>query len=189
MNFNLLFSTVSVLSFIIEFPVNTEERQDYFLFEGNNKSAHLFRENRTLYLHLTRGQKFSIYNTSIDDENFQFSWNGFAVNEKEMILQRSTGKMGQLDFEHFTFISPIVDVFDIECAVEPVYHNVENVNYWYFLFMMFAVAIVFDSKSMAMGVLKRFRNNAEGDYVTMDQGSASIQHDNINDSNINDSNV
>ena len=36
MNFNFLFSVVSALSFVVEFPVNSNNTQDYFFFEGNN---------------------------------------------------------------------------------------------------------------------------------------------------------
>ena len=172
MNFNLLFSTVSVLSFIIEFPVNTEERQDYFLFEGNNKSAHLFRENGTLYLHFTHdhGEMFSIYNIEIDEENFQFSWTGFQVNGKDMLPQTSNGEIGPLEFEHFTFISPIVNILDFECDTQAVYTNLEkNVNYWYFLLLMIIVGALFESKRYGIKIFKRFNTEPEDDYVTMQQ--------------------
>ena len=185
MNFNLLFSTVSVLSFIIEFPVNTEERQDYFLFEGNNKSAHLFRENGTLYLHFTHdhGEMFSIYNIEIDEENFQFAWNGFQVDGKEMMSQNANGKIGRLEFEHFTFISPIVEIY--EDSLEPVYRNLDAVNYWYFLIMMFAVAIICDSKTRAVNFLKKILKLEESDYVTTDQAYVSTQQkENMNESNV-----
>ena len=170
MNFNLLFSALSALSVIIEFTVNKGERQDYFLFVGNKTNAHLFRENTTLYLHLSSGygEMFSIYNSSIVNmENFQFSWNGFAVNGKKMNSQRSIGMMGRLEFENFTFISPIVNIFDLECTVETIYNNVEIVNYWYFLIMMVGVAVGFGSTSKAMDLFKRFLNRRESTYVTM----------------------
>ena len=187
MNFNLLLSAVSALSFVIEFPVNTEERQDYFLFEGNNKSVHLFRENTTLYLHFTcdNGMMFSLYNTSVDEKTFQFSWDGFEVDEKAMILQRFYGKIPEdLEFEHFTFISPIVEMLDIECSVEPIIYNHEVVNYWYFFIMIFVVAIFFDSKTLGINFLKRLLNRMESDYVTMDKSCGPIEQENINDSNV-----
>ena len=172
MNFNLIFSALSAFSFIIEFAVNSDERQDYFLFVGNITSAHLFRENTTLYLHLTRdhGKMFSLYNTTIKKNGFQFSWNGFTVDGEEMVLQRSIGEMGQMEFEHFTFISPIVNIFDIECAVETIYHNANIVNYWYFFLMMIAVAIGFDSKSRAMNIIRHFLIKREGNCAAMDSG-------------------
>ena len=187
MNFNLLFSTVSVLSFIIEFAVDNDERQDYFLFGGLNKSAHLFRENSTLYLHLTHnhGEKFSIYNTSMDEGNFNFSWNGFAVDGKKMTLQKSVGDIKQLEFEHFTFISPIVDIFDLECSNQAITSCSDRVNYWYFLIMMVAVGLAFDSKTMAKNFIKGFLKNTEGDHVTMDRISSLVkQGENINESEV-----
>ena len=171
MNFNLLFSVVSALSFIIEFAVDNEERQDYFLFGGNNNSAQLFRENMTLYLHLTRnhGEMFSIYNCSIDDGSFQFSWNEFLVDEKKMTLQRSIGNVKKLEFEHFTFLSPLLDFSYLECSNEAIYSITDSVNYWYFLVMMIVVAIVFDSKPMAVNLIRRLVKNTEGDYITIDR--------------------
>ena len=67
MNFNFLFSVVSALSFVVEFPVNSNNTQDYFFFEGNNQTAHLYRENKTLFLHLSgnHGKMVSIFNTAI----------------------------------------------------------------------------------------------------------------------------
>ena len=96
----------------------TEERQDYFIFEGTNQAAHLFRENETLILHMSCNTEYIIFNASIEQETFQFSWSGFEVDGKKMVLQGSHGKMGSLEFENITFLAPIIDIFDLECSVE-----------------------------------------------------------------------
>ena len=186
MNFNLLFSVVSTLSFIIGFPTNLEERQDYFIFEGVNQSAYLFRENKTLILHLSCNSEYKIYNSTISKEPFRFSWNGFEVNgEKMNILKATNGKMKPLKFENFTFLSPIIDIFDIEFSVDPIYRDVAIVNYWYFLIMVLVVAAAFDSKPMIINFIKKYIKTLEDDYVEMDQGNDQDQRgENINHSSV-----
>ena len=192
MNFNLVFSLVSSLSFIIKFEVDSNERQDYFLFAGHNNTAHLYRENRTLLLHITQqhGKMLAIYNASLEDYNFTFSWSGFQINDRMMKKQRSVGQIGQLEFEHFTFISPVVDVADLQCSIDSIIYDVENVNYWYFLFMMLAVAIIFDSKTLAIDTLKRLmkiqniNHDYESEYVSMDNAFSPTKNEYVNESNV-----
>ena len=192
MNFNLLFSVVSSLSFIIKFEVDSNERQDYFLFTGHNNTAHLYRENKTLLLHITQqhGKVLAIYNASLEDYNFTFSWSGFQINDRMMKKQRSLGQIGQLEFEHFTFISPVVDVADLQCSIESIIYDVGAVNYWYFLFMMLAVAIIFDSKTLAINTLKRLmkiqnrNDDYESEYVSMDNAFCPTKNENVNESNV-----
>ena len=92
MNFNLLFSAVSALSFIIEFPKTTEERQDYFIFEGINQAAHLFRENETLILHLSFNAEYTTFKAGIEEETFEFSWSGFEVDGKKWFYKHHMEK-------------------------------------------------------------------------------------------------
>ena len=192
MNFNLLFSLVSSLSFIIKFEVDSNERQDYFLFAGYNNTAHLYRENRTLLLHITQqhGKTLAIYNASLDDCNFTFTWSGFQINDRMMKKQRFVGQIGQLEFEHFTFISPVVDVAELQCSIESMIYDVGTVNYWYFLFMMLAVAIIFDSKTLAINTLKRLmkiqnrNDDYESEYVSMDNAFSPTKNENVNESNV-----
>ncbi len=169
MNFNVLFTTVSALKFVIDFPVNLNETQDYFYFEGYNNTAHLFRKNATLLLHLSQnnGEENALYNTTLHGKNFQFSWNGFKVNEEKMMLHSSKGLISELEFEHFSFLSAIVEPLDIECTFEPIYYDMEKVNYWYFLIMMFVVGIIFESKTHGINILKRFLKRYESEYTTI----------------------
>ena len=157
MNFNFLFSVVSALSFVIEFPVNSNNTQDYFFFEGNNQTAHLYRENKTLFLHLNHnhGKMFSFLNATIKRETFIFSWEGFKVDEVDMLLQKSNGDVQHTKFEHFTFVSPIINVLDIESPATPVYNLENDVNYWYFFFLTFAAGILLESKTKGFSIFKQ----------------------------------
>ena len=156
MNFNLLFTVVSSLSFVIEFPVNSNNTQDYFFFEGINSTAHLYREDKTLFLHLNHdhGKVFSLFNTTIDGDSFLFSWEGFKMNEVDMLLQRSNGELKQTRFKHFTFLSPIIDDLDIEPPPVHVYNLKTDVNYWYFFILTFGAGILLESKTKGYSILK-----------------------------------
>ena len=51
MDFILLFTLAMNLSFTIKYAVNSEEKQDYFIFNGpSDTTAHLFRKNSTVIL-------------------------------------------------------------------------------------------------------------------------------------------
>ena len=95
------------------------------------------------------------------------------------------GKSAKELFENFTFLSPIIDIFDIECSVDPIYRDVAVVNYWYFLIMVLVVASAFDSKPMIINFIKKYIKTLEDDYVEMDQGNDQDQRgENINHSSV-----
>ena len=174
MNFNLLFTVVSSLSFVIEFPVNSNNTQDYFFFEGINSTAHLYREDKTLFLHLNHdhGKVFSLFNTTIDGDSFLFSWEGFKMNEVDMLLQRSNGELKQTRFEHFTFLSPIIDDLDIEPPPVHVYNLKTDVNYWYFFILTFGAGILLESKTKGYSILKQLIQSPDKNvYVGSDLDS------------------
>ena len=52
MNFNLILNFVPTLSFSLKFGNDMKIHQDYFIFEGDNTSAYMFRDTRILYLYL-----------------------------------------------------------------------------------------------------------------------------------------
>jgi hypothetical protein len=101
------------------------------------------------------------------------------------ILKATNGKMKPLKFENFTFLSPIIDIFDIEFSVDPIYRDVAVVNYWYFLIMVLVVAAAFDSKPIIINFIKKYIKTLENDYVEMDQGNDQDQRrENINHSSV-----
>ena len=155
MNFNLLFSLLATQSFVLEFSVHVWNRQDYFFLEGDDQTAYLYRDNYTLGLHLSQGSNYSVYKTQIDQRNFIFSWHGFAVDGVEMTLSDAAGSIGDLKFNNFTFISPIVEVISYEGETECVYQLNDNVNYWYILLIVLVVSALFGSKTHSLGIAKR----------------------------------
>ena len=105
MNFTPLFTAVENLSFVIDFKLSLDQKQDFLFFEGVNDSAHLFRQNSTILLNVNN----ELYKTDIVDR-IQFSWRGFKVNGSEMEKIKSTGEEKILTFDAFTFLSPIVKI-------------------------------------------------------------------------------
>ena len=155
MNFNLLFSLLATQSFVVKFSVHLGNQQDYFFLEGDDHTAHLYRDNYTLGLHLSQGSNYSIYKTQIDQRNFIFSWHGFSVNGVEMTLSDAAGYIGDLKFSNFTFLSPIVEVISYEGETECVYQLNDNINYWYILLIVLVVSALFESKTHSLGIAKK----------------------------------
>ena len=63
MNFTLLFTVVENLSFVIDFKLSLDQKQDFLFFEGVNDSAHLFRQNSTILLNVNN----ELYKTDIGE--------------------------------------------------------------------------------------------------------------------------
>ena len=99
MNFTLLFTVVENLSFVIDFKLSLDQKQDFLFFEGVNDSAHLFRQNSTILLNVNN----ELYKTDIVDR-IQFSWRGFKVNGSEMEKIKS-GKQEKFRKTRKVFIS------------------------------------------------------------------------------------
>ena len=107
------------LSFVIDFKLSLNQKQDFLFFEGVNDSAHLFRQNSTILLNVNN----ELYKTDIVDR-IQFSWKGFKVNGSEMEKIKSTGEGEILTFDAFTFLSPIVKISkEEEEAKEEYFHS------------------------------------------------------------------
>ena len=154
MNFHFLFSLLSAHTFVVEFPVHVGDRQDYFFFEGENQTAHLYRNNHTLGLFLSRGSSYSRYYTEINQDNFTFSWDEFSVDEVKMNLSDTVGSVDDLQFENFTFLSPVTKVSLNEGETECV-HQLNSVNYWYILLIVLLVGALFDSKTHGLEMAKK----------------------------------
>ena len=169
MNFTLLFAVVGNLNFIVKFLINADEEQYFFLFDGVNSSAYLYRNNHTVFLHLSRESNLEIYKAYILNR-LEFSWLGFKVNGTEMEKIKSTGEF-DVEFNAFTFISPILNTqSDISKEIplanskeEKIFNfkNLENINYGYIVGIVLIVAIVFDSKAKVFQIIRRLFNKAE----------------------------
>ena len=156
MNFNLLFTTLATLSFSVNFKVDSGARQDFFLFEGTNQSANLFRDGEFLTLYLQQNEEYKIYKVQLKTSNFTFSWDGYMVDNRQMLLQDSTGNVNDMIFQDFTFISPIIDIVEFDCSVEPVYKLDNNINYGYIVLIFLGIGALFKSTDAGRIIYNRF---------------------------------
>ena len=146
------------LSFVIDFKLSLNQKQDFLFFEGVNDSAHLFRQNSTILLNVNN----ELYKTDIVDR-IQFSWKGFKVNGSEMEKIKSTGEGEILTFDAFTFLSPIVKISkEEEEAKEEYFHSFlsQKINYYYIFAIVFLTVLLVDGieilLSGAAGAMRGF---------------------------------
>ena len=167
MEFNLLFSVVGALSFVIEFGILPDARQDFLFFNGDNTSAHLFRENNTVFLHLA-DTHFELYQTDIENQ-LEFSWNGFKVNGTEMKKVKTNGNVTKFDFDVFTFLSPIMENKPREEAIIETLLTSEKVNYYYILAIVFLSVLLVDSKPRTFRLIQDLlcQKKKESEYEVM----------------------
>lgn len=154
MNFSLLFALVSNLTFSLHYEINSNQTQDYFIFQSSNNTAHLSRRNNTLQLYLRQDGAYEIYNYSVT-KNFEFSWDGYKVNNDKMLLIRTTGQV-QVDavsFDSYAFLSPILRFYGLTLSdadvdePEPVF-GCKEVNYGYIAFILIGVFLGFELKQL-----------------------------------------
>lgn len=157
MNFHAVFSAVSALAFVFEFPVNLELKQDYFYLEGQNQSAQLSRTNSTISLYLVHGENFSLFSETMNQSSFKFSWKGYKIDGKPMKLERSEGQVLTFAYKNFLFLSPILNELE-ECSStcpEQILHY-DGVNYWYIIVIVLIVGITIDSKEKGLKISRQF---------------------------------
>jgi hypothetical protein len=168
MNFNLLFGVLTSFSFILKFSVNSERKQDFFLFNGSNASAHLYRENESFYLYLSKDRNFSIYHSKSSFHDVEFSWDGFVLNNEKMQLFKSTGEISDIFFDTFTFVSPIIDSIcsDVNDNLQPLY-QLKNVNYGYVAIMICVAILIIESKAIGVKVYDHMKRKNMNEYMTV----------------------
>ena len=161
MDFTFLFAAIAALTFKLQFDVDDEVRQDYFLFHGKEQSAHLHRQNQTLVLQLIQGESNEVYEMALQaaETEFYFSWFSYMVNENPMMMIKGKGKITAMEFDHFTFISPIVRVItdydDYDCEVDT-YYDIKEINYWFIVGIAFAVTIICKSTQVTRKAVLSF---------------------------------
>ena len=104
MNINFLYTVLTGLCFTVKFEFDDNRKQHYFIFDGPDTTAHLFRENSTLTLVFQSNYSFNTYQTLNLTNPFEFTWDGFRVNDKTMKLIKSSGNITNLQFNGYTFI-------------------------------------------------------------------------------------
>ena len=110
MNVNFLYNLLASFTFSITFDVDSQESQNYFLFHGDNSTAHLFRDDNVLKLIVESKSGFRHYESRDIATQFTFTWDGFKIDGGEMQIVRSSGNISDLDFNGYTFLSPSLDV-------------------------------------------------------------------------------
>ena len=132
MEFNILFTLVASLSFTVRYNMDSNTKQDFFIFTADNEGlAHLFRENTTINLYLRSNSSFELYQSSTLGKQFNFTGDGFKIDDKKMEMMKSNGQIGELHFNGYTFLSPHLGVM-LEPVEDPqletIYQNSET-NY------------------------------------------------------------
>ena len=159
MDFNLLFTLVASLSFSIKFNIDTNNKQDFFIFNGENTTAHLFRENETLNLFLQTNSSFKLYQISNITTKFVFSWDEFMVDERQMEIVRSHGQLDELQFNGYTFLSPWLDVpycQMVEDHQDLVYRESE-IKYGLIALIALAMGLLLKSDAVAIHVWEKIK--------------------------------
>ena len=177
MNFTLLFAVVGSLSFVIDFTIIPGEKQDFLFFEGINDSAHLYRENNTVFLHVN----MEIYRATIENK-LEFSWNGFRINGTEMEKIKSSGEDRTLEFDAFTFLSPALNLqeYQEEKTFNPILKSIK-LNYYYILIIVIFSVLLVDSKPRTFRIIQDILSRRkEPDYEVMSK----IDEKNLRESTI-----
>ncbi len=173
MNFNLIFSLVSTLSFTLDWELSGDEQQDFFIFNGLNSSAHLFLRNNSLSLYIQYKNSFSTLNYQNPPRIFTFSWPEYSINGENMSVIKYESNTTKATFSEFTFLSPIVNVpvYTLESVTEPTY--LMKINYGYIALIALAIGLVLKSSivssSFYFRILEIIKKKEEDDYVTMSQ--------------------
>ena len=176
-NINFLYTLLTGLCFTVKFDLDGNSKQDYFVFNGPNTTAHLFRENSTLKLVFHLNSSFNWYQTSNLTNPFKFTWDGFRVNDKTMKLVKSSGNLTNFHFNGYTFISPYIEVLQDDSVeyytVEESIFQCQDINYGIFVIIAFAVGLLMRSDNIITRTLKTFNKmfKSESDenvYVEID---------------------
>ena len=165
--------------------------QDFFIFQGGNSTAHLYRNNETVSLYLRDDEGFELYQTNILNK-LEFSWKGFQINGTDMKLIKSTGNTSMDYLNEFIFISPIIDIqpgIMLEASnfnnnesesrfISP--QNSKDVNYGYIAAIILIFAIALELKMKIPLLINRLfgkeinQKIEESDYVSMENMETNV---------------
>ena len=161
---------ITNLSFTIHFPFNSNERQDYFIFNSNTSTAHLSRQNNTLTLFLRHDRKdieYEIYKHNISTD-FSFAWKDYMINNEKMTLVKYVGQIRTPYFNSYTFISPLLfEQYEYEEPGIPVF-TCKEVNYGYIFSIIVLVLLIFQTKHLLPKIYKSLMSTELQDPVYVD---------------------
>ena len=191
MNFTILFHIIGNLNFHVQFSLDSNYMQDFFIFQGGNSTAHLYRNNETVSLYLRDEKGFELYQTNILNK-LEFSWRGFQINGTDMKLIKSTGNTSMDYLNEFTFISPIIDLQPGIISEVSNFNNNESesrfispqnskdVNYGYIAAIILIFAIALELKMKIPLLINRLfgkeinQKIEESDYVSMENMETNV---------------
>ena len=191
MNFTILFHIIGNLNFHVQFSLDSNYMQDFFIFQGGNSTAHLYRNNETVSLYLRDEKGFELYQTNILNK-LEFSWKGFQINGTDMKLIKSTGNTSMDYLNEFTFISPIIDLQPGIMSEVSNFNNNESesrfispqnskdVNYGYIAAIILIFAIALELKMKIPLLINRLfgkefdQKIEESDYVSMENMETNV---------------
>ena len=180
MDFILLFTLVMNLSFTIKYAVNSEEEQDYFIFNGpNDANAHLFRKNSTVILFLKSNNDTEVYQVSNITDNFEFKWNGYQINGHGMSKVTSKGQILDVYFNSHAFLSPCLEVIPntvIE-KTEVTYYT-PGINYGLILLIVCCAGFIFKTDTFVTLLRQYMKKNWNAEVPITDRYSCS-EHDTL----------
>ena len=181
MDFILLFTLTMNLSFTIKYVVNTEEKQDYFIFSGpSDATAHLFRKNSSVILFLQSNNNTEVYQVPNITNEFEFRWNEHQVNGQVMNKVTSKGRVSDLYFDSYAFLSPYLEVIPntvIE-KTEVTYHT-PGINYGLILLIACCVGFIFKTDTFVTLLQQYMKKNWNAPVpITTDRYSCS-EHDTL----------
>ena len=191
MNFTILFHIIGNLNFNVQFSLDSNYMQDFFIFQGGNSSAHLYRNNETVSLNLRDDEGFELYETNILNK-LEFTWKGFQINGTDMKLIKSTGNTRMDYLNEFIFISPVIDHqpgIMLEMSnfnnnesesrfISP--PNSKDVNYGYIAAIILIFAIALELKMKIPLLINRLfgkefdQNFEESGYVSMENMETNV---------------
>ena len=191
MNFTILFHIIGNLNFHVQFSLDSNYMQDFFIFQGGNSTAHLYRNNETVSLYLRDDERFELYQTNILNK-VEFSWKSFQINGTDMKLIKSTGNTSMHYLNEFIFISPIIDIqpgIMLEASnfnnneskskfISP--QNSKDVNYGYIAAIILIFAIALELKMKIPLLINRLfgkefdQNFEESGYVSMENMETNV---------------
>ena len=155
MNINIILSVVAALSFDVTFNIGEGREQNYFIFNGNDTSAHLFRNNTSLHLILQSENDYKQCYKSVQGDHFTFTWNGFKINEIEMECFESNDKMRYI-YSDFTFMSPWISLEETpkNIDIEEVYQWRE-INYNLLALIVLAIGALLKLDQVLLLIIKK----------------------------------
>ena len=144
MNINFLYSLLVSLCFTVKFDVNNASKEDYFILNGHNTSAHLYRQNQTIKLFLRSNASYKHLEMRNVTDQFVFEWSGFKVNNAKMETVISEGDLNLLCFDSYTFISPTLDFVKEEVVTISERSWIQNrdINYGFFVLIVIGVGLL-----------------------------------------------